>query len=807
MLTRTGFTDSTNRSFKHFQLTVLFLLFPLFCFAQKHFTLSGYIKDKRSGEVLIGSTVFVKSIKSGTASNTFGFYSLTLDSGTYTFTINSLGYSEQNFSLPLRKNTRLDISLEPQAIETKEVEITGDRPDQNIKSTRVGTIELPMAEIKTLPAFMGEVDILKTIQLLPGVQSAGEGNAGFYVRGGGPDQNLILLEGAQVYNASHMFGFFSIFNSDALRNVTLIKGGMPAEFGGRLASVLDITMKDGNDKKFHGEGGIGFISSRITLEGPIKKEKSSFIFSARRTYIDFLLRPIIDANARIKGSGYYFYDLNAKLNFNLTSKDKLSFSGYYGKDVVSYNNTETKFFVNMPWGNATATARWSHIFNDILFMNTSAVFSDYQFSTDISQRNFTLGLFSGIQDYGLKSDFSYYPTVKHTLKFGYNYTYHVFTPSSVSIKAGNVVLNPKDIKRQYANEYALYLSDEYELSSKFSINGGLRYSAFQDIGPYDRYVKDFQDNITDTIHYKPWQVIKLYQGLEPRITLRYSLDKSSSLKASYTYNQQYMHLVSFTSVTLPTDIWLPSSYRVEPQKGDLYVLGYFRNFKKNLYETSLELYYKEMKNLIEYKDGKTPQDNINDNIENNLTFGSGKSYGAELFIKKTFGKINGWVGYTLSYTNRVFPELNGGQPFFAKYDRRHDLNVVISYELNKKWTCSAVFVFATGNTYTPQVSTFALNSIPYNQPQLNVYTEYADRNSYRMDAYHRMDISFTYIAHKTEKFESSFNFSVYNLYNRANPYFIYVDQTSTPPGNNIKLQVKQVSLFPILPSVSWNFKF
>jgi hypothetical protein len=765
----------------------------------QQYTVNGYVKDKNTGETLIGVSLFVQEIKKGTTTNNYGFYSLSLAKGSYNVLVSYIGYTTRVLQVVLDQNRVLDVSLEPVVIETKEVEITGEKADRNIQSSEMSITQLPIEQIKALPAFMGEVDVLKTIQLLPGVQSAGEGTAGFYVRGGGPDQNLVLLDEAVVYNASHMFGFFSIFNSDAINNVTLIKGGMPANYGGRLASVLDISMKEGNSHKLHGEGGIGVISSRFTLEGPLKKEKSSFIVSGRRTYIDLLLKPYIDKDEKIRGSGYYFYDLTTKVNYTLSRRDRIFLSAYLGRDILSYNNNISRFNVHTPWGNVTATARWNHLFREKMFANTSLIFSDYQFSTDISQRNFSLKLFSGIRDWNLKSDFSYFPNVFHSIRFGANYIYHTFTPSSVSAKAGNVELKPKEIKRQYANEMAVYFSDDYDITDRLRINGGLRYSAFQHVGPYERYVKDFRDQITDTVYYRSMENIRLYHGAEPRVTMRYTLNPRSSVKASYTYNYQYLHLASFAAITLPTDIWVPSSLLVKPQTGNLYVLGYFRNFKKNTYETSLELYYKTMDNLVDYKDGLTPQNNVNDNIENNLTFGSGESYGAELFAKRNYGKWNGWIGYTLSYTTRQFPDLNGGKEFFAMYDRRHDVSAVLSYQLSKKWSFSWIFVYATGNTYTPAIGVYYING----RPQY----EYPDRNTFRMEPYHRMDISVTYTGKKTEKFESSWNFSVYNLYNRMNPYFIYTEQTGSTDNNNLKLQVKQVSLFPILPSLTWNFKF
>jgi hypothetical protein len=767
--------------------------------AQQTYTVSGIIKDAANGELLPGATIInTADIKSATVSNTKGFYSFTLPQGNYIIGISFIGYNEQTVSVNLNKNRTVNISLQSKTIETKEVTINGRRADKNIQSTEMGIVQLSVEKIKKLPAFMGEVDILKTIQLLPGVQSAGEGNSGYYVRGGGPDQNLILLDDATIFNASHLFGFFSVFNADAIDNVTFIKGGMPANYGGRLASVLDIAMKEGDANKYHVEGGIGVISSRLALQGPIKKNKSSFIVSARRTYIDALLKPVID-KSKAKGSSYYFYDVNAKINYILSEKDRLTISGYLDRDILAYQNSESDFNVKTPWGNTTASARWNHLFNDSLSTKTSIVFSDYNFSTSINQSGFEFKLFSGITDWQAKSDWIYYPSKKQEIKFGGNYIFHSFTPSSISAKSGNTELQPAKIKKQYANEAALYISDEYDLTKKIKITAGLGYSAFQHIGPYDHYNKDFSGNIVDTLNYSPGQNIKFYQGLEPRLAVRYSLNDKSSIKASYTHNYQYMHLTSFVAVSLPTDIWIPSSLLVKPQIGDLYALGYFRNFKENTYEASVEVYYKTMQNLVEYKENAMPGDNVNNNVEDNLTFGKGKSYGIEFFLKKTYGRLNGWLGYTLSYTTRTFPDINQGMEFHPRYDRRHDVSAVASYNLSKRWTFSAVFVYATGDATTPTIARYFI--------QQNLITEYGDRNSFRLPSYHRLDISFAYQGKKTEKYESSWNFSIYNVYNHQNPYFIYPNQTGSIATGDLKIQEKQVSLFPILPSISWNFKF
>ncbi len=769
--------------------------------AQERFTLSGYVNEASSGENLLGTNVYVKETLQGTTTNAYGFYSLTLPKGNYTLVVSFIGYIDQQFPVILDKDVRQNVSLENKPIETKEVTVTAEKEDRNVQSIEMGKNTLEVDKIKSLPSFLGEVDILKSIQLLPGVQSAGEGNTGFYVRGGGPDQNLILLDEATVYNASHLFGFFSVFNADAIQNVTLTKGGMPANYGGRLASVLDIQMKEGNNQKFHGEGGLGFIASRFTIEGPIKKDTSSFIVSARRTFVDLLLgKPFVDETSDIYGNSYYFYDLNAKVNYRLSDKDRLFLSSYFGRDVFKYKSPNSGFYINVPWGNATATARWNHLFNNQLFMNTTLIYTDYNFQFEGGQDNFSFKLFSGITDYNAKVDLTWLPDVRNTVKFGGNYIFHVFVPSNASAKEGEVSFDIGKILREYAHDVALYVNDEFDLSEKLKLNGGLRYTLFQQVGPFDRYLKDpVKKTVVDTITYAPGENVKTYAHLEPRLSLRYSLNHLSSIKASYTQNYQYIHLASLSSISLPTDVWIPSSSLVKPQFGTQYALGYFRNLKNNLYETSVEVYYKEMKNQVEYEEGFLPENTVNSNVDNNFVFGKGWSYGAEFFLKKTKGKFNGWIGYTLAWTKRNFPGLNQGNTFFAKFDRRHDVSVVLVYELNKRWTFGATWVYATGNLNTFPVRLYFLSNG-------NIVEDYGnERNNYRLTPYHRLDISATLYGKKTKKFQSSWNFSIFNVYNRYNPYIIYFE--STYEKNSITIQAKQISLFPLLPSVTYNFNF
>jgi hypothetical protein len=766
--------------------------------AQNKYTISGYVKDSLSGETLIGANISIKGVMKSVASNQYGFYSITLPPGAYTLAISFAGYNSKETALQLEQDTVLDLVLRTRYTPNDQVIVTARRRDENVKNAQMGKIDLSVDRIKNLPSLMGEVDILKAIQLLPGVRNAGEGNAGFYVRGGGPDQNLIMLDDAVVYNTGHLFGFFSIFNADAIKNTSLIKGGMPAQYGGRLSSVLDVAMKDGNNKKLEVDGGIGLIASRLSIQGPIKKEKASFMVSARRTYIDALVKPFVKPSSSFYGSGYYFYDLNAKMNYRFSAKDRVFLSGYFGKDVFAFRNAKQSFKANIPWGNSTATMRWNHIFNRKLFSNTTLVYNDYNFEFGAAQNDFEIKLASGIRDLNAKIDFDYYPASGHKVKFGAAYTYHRFKPSVLSGKQGNTVFNPNNALIKYAAETGLYIQDDWDVSEKVKINAGLRYSSFTQLGPYKLYKDDAFGNHIDSTVFSRGKTVKSYGGLEPRFTMRYALTDESSIKASVTRNLQYIHLVSNAGSTLPTDLWVPSTYTVQPQKSWLYAVGFFKNFEKNMYETSVELYYKDMQNQIEYKEGYTPS--LRD-PETDFTFGKGWSYGAEFFVNKTKGQFTGWVGYTLSYTWRKFRSLNNGNKFPAKYDRRHDLSVVGTYEASPRWKLSAVFVYGTGSATTIPQRFYIVNGV--------LTQEYGDLNTYRLNAYHRLDLSATWTPKpkKNRRYRTNWVFGVYNMYSRLNPYFIYFDQEGSPYNGTLKVQAKQVSLFPVIPSVTFNFKW
>ena len=788
---------------------ILFYLLFFTCmnsFAQTKYTISGYVQESESGENLIGVSIYDKNTFKGTVTNQYGFYSLTLEEGNYEIIYSFIGLQSITKNVNLNEDTRINISLKSDAIITEEVIVTGEKLDKNVSSSKMSQVKIEVNNIKQLPVILGEVDVLKSAQLLPGITSNGEGSSGLYVRGGGPDQNLILLDEAVVYNASHLFGFFSFFNADAIKDINIIKGGMPAEYGGRLSSVLDISMKDGNNKKYQADGGIGLLSSRLTLQGPIQKEKSSFILSGRRTYIDVLSQPFLnredpetgEPNA-FAGSGYYFYDLTTKINYRISDKDRLYLSGYFGRDVFSFANSDNGFAIEIPWGNATGSLRWNHLFNDKLFMNTSVIFSDYRFEFNLAQSDFEFKIFSGINDWNTKVDFLYQPNQRHTIKFGTNYTYHIFTPGNATGRSGDVEFAPDEIFRQYSNEGALYFSNDFELSDEIKINAGIRYSSFQHRGDIN-ILKYIQNDLTFNSDN--------YRNIEPRFSLRYKLNTTSSLKTSYTENYQYIHLASTSSVSLPTDLWVPSSTVIKPKFSRQYAIGFFKNLKDNMYETSLEAYYKEMTNLIEYREGFLPEDNTNQSSDNSFTFGEGDSYGIELLLKKNQGKTTGWIGYTLSKTTRYFDEVNNGISFPAKYDRRHDLSITATHKLSKSWVLSGVFVYATGNAITLPTERYIIGG--------DVYTQFTSRNEYRMDPYHRMDIGATYTpSKKKKKFKSTWNFSIYNVYSRKNPYFIYFalegleddGENQNIQNGNVEPKAYQVSIFPILPSVTWNFNF
>ena len=784
----------------------LFLFFTAGAFAQ-HYSVSGIIKDASNGETLAGVYVLLQPVYSQAepkiaVSNKSGFYSATLDTGRYVLRIMYLSYRELVDTIALYNNISYPCELQPAAVVTDEVVVSAQRDDHNVTSVEVGKMEMKIETVKALPALFGEVDVLKSIQLLPGVQSAGEGNTGFYVRGGGPDQNLILLDEATIYNAGHLFGFFSVFNGDAVKSIEITKSGMPAYYGGRLASILDVYQKEGNLKKYQVDGGIGLIFSRLTVQGPIKKNVASFIVSARRTYADVLMQPFLKKTSPMKGMKFYFYDLNAKLNWIINDKHRLYLGAYYGNDRYGFKSQSGDTKANFRWGNAAVSLRWNYIITPQLFLNTSACFTNYDFGTSMQMSVYEFNLKSGVRDYSLKSELTYLPSFPHQFKFGVNYIFHTLFPNSYDVHAGEAsTLSLPVSKPYYAHDLSIYANDEFDVCRWLKVNAGLRYTYFAHIGSFTRYVLDDSFAVIDSIVYRPGQTVKAYNSAEPRLSLRFLIDSATSIKASYTMNYQYLHQAAMATLSLPTDVWMPSTDIVKPQVGHQVSLGFYRNFYHNMFETSVDLYYKWLYNLIEYRDGLN-LNMLNVNPDQMYTFGKGWSYGVEFFVKKAKGRFTGFIGYTLSFTKRKFDELNGGKPFYAKYDRRHDLAINLSYEiLVGKLTASVVFVFASGNTMTIPVGYYFFDG--------NLITEYSERNAYRLPPYHRLDLSLNWTIKKTAKWETGLNFSIYNVYNHKNPFFIFFETTTDFSPDHFEMETKayQMSLLPIIPSITWNFSF
>jgi hypothetical protein len=772
------------------RLFLLLLLFFPFVVCSQNYTVSGYVSDANSGETLIGANIYVKNDPGrGTASNAYGFYSLTLEKGNYELVFSYLGFQDQTLVLNLQAKQTMDVAMS-EGLQLAEVVVTGEAEDKNVQDTKMGTVAVSIDQIKQLPALLGEVDVLKAIQLLPGVLSAGEGSSGFYVRGGGPDQNLVLLDEATVYNSGHLLGFFSIFNADAIKNTTLIKGGMPANYGSRLSSVVDIQMKEGNKQHYELEGGVGIISSRLTAQGPIVKSQSSFIVSARRTYALDLAQPAID-NTNFAGTNYYFYDLNAKVNVRLSDRDRVFLSTYFGRDVLKYRSNTRDFFFNLPYGNATATLRWNHLFNEKLFFNLSAIYNNYDFGFEGGQADFSVRVASGVRDMNLKLDFDYFPNPQHSIKYGVHYTYHRLSPNVANATNGEETFS-NNLEPNFAHETGTFIQDDWKISQRFNVNYGLRFSTFTQLGPYT--------SPTNGEVFGKGDPVITYTGLEPRLSARYTLTPSASLKAGITVTNQYLHLVSNSTSTLPADVWVPSSQRIKPQRGIQYALGYFQNFQDNTFETSVEVYYKDLNNQIDYRENYV--NNAADNLELEFVFGKGQAYGAEFFLNKRKGDLTGWIGYTLSRTERQFPDINSGQTFPAVFDRRHDISVVVNYLLHPKWTLGGAFVYGTGQAYTPLQSLYFIEQ--------NLVQEYGARNSGRIQPYHRLDVSATYTRRpdrKVRDFKSSWVFSIYNVYNRRNPFFIYYDLSTDTAAGTAQAKAINVSLFPIIPSITWNFSW
>lgn len=788
-------------------LLLLFLSSGLM--AQQKVSLNGYVQDAATGEELIGATIRVMELPgTGVTTNVYGFYSITLPPGRYTLEYNYVGYRKEQRELELNEDRKLNVQLQAADFELKEVVVSSQRQNANVEEVNMSRENLSIEQVRKLPALFGEVDLIKTIQLLPGVQTAGEGTTGMFVRGGSADQNLILLDEATVYNASHFLGFFSVFNPDAIKNIELYKGGIPARFGGRLSSILDIQMRDGNRQNYVFSGGVGSISSRLTAEGPLQKDRSSFLISGRRTYADLFLRLSPDEN--INNNTLYFYDFNAKANYIINENNRLYLSGYFGRDVFGVED-----LFGLDWGNATFTTRWNHIFSDKLFLNTSLIYSKFDYGFDANDGVNSFIWKSALEDYNLKTDFSWFLNPKNTITFGSNSQYHYFGPPKITFE-GETDIDNIDLFDRFAFEQAFYLGNEQKISDKLSLEYGLRYSLFQNLGPSRVYeyapgLPRTNQTITDTLHFGQLEPIQFYDGWEPRFGARYRLGENSSLKTSYNRTFQYLQIASNATAGLPIDRWIPADRYVRPLIGDQIAAGYFRNFADDTYEASVEVYYKWMQRLIDFK--PAAQILLTNNIETEILEGRGWSYGTEWLLRKNTGNTTGWLAYTLSRSMRQVPGINNDQPYPARYDRTHDIALVLNHELSRRWSVSGNFVYSTGTavSFPTGRTVIAGQSIP-------VYDDNR-RNANRMPPYHRLDLSATLNsrARSGRKWEGSWVFSIYNVYARKNAFTITFeevynnDPNFTPTPNetvyNKELGAVKLYLFSIIPSVTYNFQF
>lgn len=770
-----------------FAFLCLFLLSStVYTQAQTRYTVRGIIRDKDTRETLVGVQVVVKDGESGSvASDQNGRYKLSLPSGNYSLLIRNMGYEEQEISLSLQSNASRNIDLKQSSIGLKEVVVSAQRPDANVSAPQTGVQKIEMAEINKLPVLLGERDIIKTIQLMPGVQGAGEGSSGFYVRGGTADQNLILLDDVSLYNASHLMGFFSTFNSEVIRDVTLYKGAMPAQYGERLSSILDVQQRIGDNQKYKVAGGIGLISSNINAEGPIQKGKSSFLLGARRTYADAIAR--LSGVKEASDAYLYFYDLNAKLNFALSEKDRLTVSGYLGKDRMVLKDA-----AEMSWGNRFLSAGWSHSFNNKWMSKTSLTYNQYDYFAQM-QIGMEMDGSAKINDYVLKHEYIYQYSPNNKWNFGLSSTYHNLAPGNYNISSEGD-RSTLDLHHRRASENGVYISNQIKLNDNLEVVYGLRMSAFMALGKGEYYTLDKDRNVTDSVWYGSGKIVKTYINLEPRISAAYRLGATSSLKGAYARTVQNMHLLSYAAQGTPFDRWTMSSNIVKPEIADQVSLGYFRNFSDNVFEFSIEGYYKDMKNQLDFIDGADIGGyNV---IETEILSGKGRSYGLELMLKKRTGRFTGWIGYTLAKSERKINGINEGRWYNAYQDRTHDISIVGMYDLNPKWSLSAAWVYYTGNAI----------SYPSGKYQINgkdvMY--YAERNGYRMPAYHRLDLGATRTLKKTKKHESELVFSLYNAYGRENAYMIQFRTNAKEPD---KTTAFQYSLFRFVPSISWNFKY
>lgn len=757
-------------------------------FSQSKFTISGTIKDTKTGESMIGATVRIKELTNvGVSCNEYGFYSLTIQQGSYTILASMIGYETKESKVVLTSNQKINFQLVEESSMLNEVVVKATAANENVSNPAMGFEKLNIKEINQVPVLLGERDPLKVMQLLPGIKSAGEGNSGFNVRGGNIDQNLILLDEAPVYNASHLLGFFSTFNADAIKDLSIYKGNSPAQYGGRLSSVLDIKMNDGNNQDFRMGGGIGLIASHLSIEGPIQKNKSSFLITGRRTYADAFLK--LSNNENLNKNTLYFYDLNVKLNYTFSDKDRLYLSGYFGRDKFGIND-----LFGIDWGNTTSTLRWNHLFSEKIFSNTSLIYSKYNYQVNVANGSNQFQLSSDIQDINLKQEFSFFPNPQNSIRFGANVIHHTLTPRIRQSTAENSSVNTTTEPNKTAYESAIYATNKWNLTEKFNIEYGLRLSAFTVMGGSDFYEYDEQGNLTNTIKYGSNEIVKTYFKLEPRISASYLLNPSLSLKVAYSRNTQHLHLLSSSNAASPTDRWLMNTNNIKPEVADQISLGLFKNLKNNAYEFSSEIYYKSMQNQLDYKDGADFI--LSENIESQLLFGRGRAYGAEFLLKKKSGSLTGWLGYTISRSERQIDGINNGEWYAAKQDRTHDISIVSTYQFSKKWSISATWVYNTGNAVTFPTAKYRIDG--------GIAFLYSERNGYRMPNYHRLDLGATVNLSKKVNRESNLSFGFYNTYGRSNPYAYNFGQSIDNPDIT---EVSQVTLFKYVPYITYNFKF
>lgn len=793
---------------KSLRIVILFLLISFFAKAEEvKYTVSGFIKDSATGEVLIGGTVYVEELNSGAQTNVYGFYSLTLPSGKYTFDYRYIGYVTKVVEIDLTTDKSLNIELESEDVKLDEIIIRGTPEDFNVTSTEMSTIELDIKTIRKIPAFLGEVDIIKSIQLLPGVSTVGEGASGFNVRGGGVGQNLVLLDEAPVYNSSHLLGFFSVFNPDAVKDVKLYKGGIPARYGGRIASILDIRMKDGNAKKLKVQGGVGTIFSRIAVEGPTIKDKGSFIFAARRSYIDILARPFTDVLD--DGSQLNFYDLTFKTNYKFNQNNTVYLSGYLGRDKFLFDANQ-----GFTWGNKTATIRWNHLFGDRLFSNFTTFFSDYDYSLAFGETDFDKFEWkSRIRTIDFKPEFTYFINSSNELTFGGDIIYYKFNPAD-AVGVSNGISADVSLEKKYGLETALFIGNETKFNEAISAQYGLRLSNFQYLGPGNVYEWETTEpgkrkELVSSTRAEKYESIASYTNLEPRASVKIQTGPKTSFKFSYNRMTQYIHLISNTTASNPLDVWRPSTNNIEPQIGDQFAVGVFKNFgPNNDYEFSVEGYYKDTWNQIEYIDGADIL--INEYLEADLLSGIGRAMGLEFYLKKNTGKLNGWISYTLGQSELKVDGINSSRWYPARFDQRHNLKVVGYYEINPRWTLSANFTYLSGTPTTFPTDRFT------QQDYLVPYNAFDSRNNVRIPNFHRLDISATLNGKKyrkngkMRKNSDYWVFGFYNVYARKNPFSIYFSQGTERPvsGQPIETFATQVSIIgTIIPAISYNFNF